>query len=926
MAAKFNFPVFNFNRGLSVVAVAYLIIFGGLLFFSHGLPYVMDNNESFSAFVHGYNMFHFDWGRSFGLTDEASSPYASAHPVIHPHQGDWPRVFTFLLYSIGVRSVEGQILVATFTVGAASIWLAYRYFAKKVSPAFATLFCVILMTDYVLFTQWHANSYRVWYSLLFFAPFNLVEDLRGPRTRLATVLLLLHHIALFYFELVFASFVAVMTGLYAVWIHRKRLLMVLRIWSVQMLGGAIALATLIGQLTMFMGWENLVKDLTFTLHARSFATNPEELMRALRPFYDQLHVAVFYNLVDGETFHTLQSFFSSFLEFGLELHTAQLALVVLLVCFGWWLGAWSNLSGVSPVGEHEAPGHVSIVSLYSTGTAVLLWVLQGFLSGIEAAVAIAAASILLLIVLKKDKTGVTLRGAISILMPPLAVFLSEILESGGYAGVPLHPFNMGAVSLLLLLLMAAVVASGILLIGAHDLRIKVSLRRLIAATVLVVIATSLYGSSDLLYNQLFAPLWKDQALLHLGGIGWGAISVAALILAAGMSMRGTLAVSEVFARLKPLGPFLFTSMAGYCFAYVAVTGYVMSGYLRRYSPFHIFMLDVFVAAAFFIIGQMVKVSFADAERKLKSKITGIVSLVLLAVMVMQWGKAQWTWFQLMPPNLFEFTDLLKGVGENEGIISNNYALPFALKGNTWAYYDPNIDREDLKLGPNGYSLPFDTRYLWLADKDVNPVYKYPGYFICFYNVSLDLARFEIPSVSDKMKPTLCSSIPIVKAALNPEGSLMHPQLIARDEKWDRWAVIRMDWDFPPYLESIGGVNASRVSVSTELGSIHVKYIYRQQAEVPENYTTIDLFSVRKTGGRCYVAKTPLVSMQTVNGVASIPMKNSDVGRFVIGVTPVSNSKKGAMYWSDVYERVDSGKMTKTSCALEQEVTLSAGER
>ena len=41
---------------LLVVGLVYMFVFGGLLIWTDGLPYVMDNNESFSTVWHAQNM------------------------------------------------------------------------------------------------------------------------------------------------------------------------------------------------------------------------------------------------------------------------------------------------------------------------------------------------------------------------------------------------------------------------------------------------------------------------------------------------------------------------------------------------------------------------------------------------------------------------------------------------------------------------------------------------------------------------------------------------------------------------------------------------------------------------------------------------------------------------------------------------------
>ncbi|HWF47502.1 MAG TPA: hypothetical protein VG168_10890, partial [Bryobacteraceae bacterium] len=72
----------NFDPGALVILSVYFVWYSFLILRGHGIPYVMDNNETFSALNHARNLWSFDFFRSFGLTDEAVSPDAAAHPFV----------------------------------------------------------------------------------------------------------------------------------------------------------------------------------------------------------------------------------------------------------------------------------------------------------------------------------------------------------------------------------------------------------------------------------------------------------------------------------------------------------------------------------------------------------------------------------------------------------------------------------------------------------------------------------------------------------------------------------------------------------------------------------------------------------------------------------------------------------------------------
>jgi hypothetical protein len=95
--------------------------------------------------------------------------HAAAHPFVHTHQGNFPRLFAFAIFALGATSVQSQIVVTTFTVGLAGVVLAYVFFSRIADPLLATIFCLLLITDYVLVAQWQVVTYRVWHLFFVFS-------------------------------------------------------------------------------------------------------------------------------------------------------------------------------------------------------------------------------------------------------------------------------------------------------------------------------------------------------------------------------------------------------------------------------------------------------------------------------------------------------------------------------------------------------------------------------------------------------------------------------------------------------------------------------------------------------------------------------------------------------------------------------------
>src|SRR3981189_729038 len=108
----------QFDAAWLVVLLSYFAIFGGILVYSDFLPFTFDNNESFSAYWHARNMYEYGIASSFGLADEAFSYDAVAHPYVYTHAGASPRLFAYLLYLVGIRTVQAQIPTTARAVGA----------------------------------------------------------------------------------------------------------------------------------------------------------------------------------------------------------------------------------------------------------------------------------------------------------------------------------------------------------------------------------------------------------------------------------------------------------------------------------------------------------------------------------------------------------------------------------------------------------------------------------------------------------------------------------------------------------------------------------------------------------------------------------------------------------------------------------------
>jgi hypothetical protein len=262
----------------------YFILYGWLLLRSGGLPYVTDNNESFSVFIHSRNLFTFGVDKSFGLADESDSPSPDAHPFVYTHQGLFSRLFGFVMYALGARTIQSQIVVSTLTVGFASVMMAFAYFGRISPRPIASIICLTFATDYVFFAQWQVVTYRVWHGFFLFGALLCVHRLAGESWRLWRLVILVLFAGVFYFHALFGLFLFVFRAAYALLVYRAWRRALARVWVPQFAGLVASLLVLISQDVLYSGWDGFAQDLRYTYLARNVVLDPD-LMSSMRTFY-----------------------------------------------------------------------------------------------------------------------------------------------------------------------------------------------------------------------------------------------------------------------------------------------------------------------------------------------------------------------------------------------------------------------------------------------------------------------------------------------------------------------------------------------------------------------------------------------------------------------------------------------------------------
>ncbi len=315
------------------VLIAYIVIYFLFLYQNQFLPYAFDNNETFSSLIHAQNLFHFGLQKTFGLTDEAYGLLKQAHPYVYTHQGNFPRFYTFFLYYLGVKSAELHILITTFTIGLAGIWLCHRFFAKYVSCLFAAIFCLLLMTDYIMFAQWHINTWRVWHLFFFFSSFLCCHALNKKNRNLFILLALLNFACLYYTEIVYASFVFFSTSIYLFLLSNESYQRKISNFTIFALGSALGIAALIIQNVLYLGWEGFLQDLNYTFSARNQLLGGDEAHKIIK-FYNENKIVFWDNFNEFQKIRNPLLVIKNFYRHCLLPYGAFMTLCALLALLG----------------------------------------------------------------------------------------------------------------------------------------------------------------------------------------------------------------------------------------------------------------------------------------------------------------------------------------------------------------------------------------------------------------------------------------------------------------------------------------------------------------------------------------------------------------------------------------------------------------
>ena len=770
-----------------------------VLVLSEGLPYVSDGNESFSTYTHARNMLRFGPQSTMGLTDEAGSPDAGAHPYVYTHQGNLPRLFSWILLLFGIWPIEWHIAIISVVVGLASTYFCYRFFSIVAGGGFALITCAVLWTDYLLFVQWQVNTFRVWHAFFIFALLYAVQSIQSHNARRVCAALLLLTFLLFYFELIFAVFTATFVATYALLLHRRSIRLVLGAWAAIVLGGITAMGLLFLQLIAYLGWDLALQDLRVTYLARNFAKeigDSEERGAVLRFFLE--HHIVFWDSFDATNYLTIGGLTKTIGSTVLAVYTPYLVLMIFIVTLGLTLGGLGyhlrrfRERSSSPVEDDRRTRSVARpapVPILTWGMLVLASYLATALVFGDSTTRLPDGSVMEAVGLPRRLFDTT---SAFTLVGPLAVALS--------VGAALWRWRAW---------------TGALTGGMWSLG-------------LFVILVAVYMLEHIeFYPNRSIMLWLNHAQGFVPPLALQVVLIACLYVGAYLAASGggrRLWVTHG-AVLRGAARYVAAGTAAFAAVYLLSPGYLFGGYLSRYSPIAVFVSDVAIALFVYVLlvlateagRRVVGTKVTSPVRGLtrgRARMAGapwasagllVVTTIVLAGAGFYWLRLQFTYAMSLPPTAILFMRQLTAP-EYRGapFVSDNYALPVHYFTDAWAYQDHVIADNEMLDIEGADRLKISGKYTWFADRETNDAYLRPRYYLCRITPNADTIADLLmqPTVG---RVTRCSGEAIVKSALEGVGGPGRPELRALDDsRMDAWAIVALNprvrllpWDTQP---------------------------------------------------------------------------------------------------------------------------------
>ena len=497
-----------------------------------------------------------------------------------------------LSYVLGARSIEAQDGLTTLSVGFASMLLGYLSLSRIGTPLFALIASLTLVTDYLFFGQWQIVTMRVWHGFFLFSSLMLVLQMRSRKWWLLATFV--NYLFLFYFEYVFALFVAILCGVYALCLYFRDWRILLHAWAAQAVGSCASVLLMVIQLVAYLGWSGFTQDAYLTYVSRNGA-NQESLLPLLKEFYTSHNIVFWYDIVDTSELRSPAKFLVLVFQWIFQIDTPLFILVILTVILGWLSGlpSWRVVSRTRFGTQWSSQGGCA-----ATGGGVV----PAWIGSLHFNISVEAR-------LHRDRMhvlGLYLRDGLALSILALGLYLSmlRVVRDSAFLGLPSTAFERvwwtGG--------FATTFGAAVLAIATSIALVRLARRRSpnyrlswlprLAATILLLFfAVRLIESQPALYDQGARGLWLGQLQAWLPLDLERGVAITVIGFAASLAWLGSERVLGVEANtaLRNVAACVGCALLAFVAIYLISPGYVLSIYLTRVAPLGVLILDAAVA-------------------------------------------------------------------------------------------------------------------------------------------------------------------------------------------------------------------------------------------------------------------------------------------------------------------------------------------
>ena len=865
----------------------------GMVAAGRGIPAVFDGNETFSSILHARNLLTFGPEISAGLADESTSPHAQGHPVVHTHQGNFPRLYGTILFALGLTGPTAQVVATVLPIGFASVLLLFVALYRFAGLGLATASIAVLLTDYILFVQWQVVTYRLWHFSFAAALLAIAVLYRSGRRQWLLGAAFVTSLFLFYYELVFATFISVSISAFALLLWRKEILKGIVFVGAQFAGAVAGVFILITQLVAYLGWEGFITDLKLTYVSRNIGMSEPERLAALRAFVEKHHIAFFYNMADANSHHAARLALDAVFRWGLQVYTPPFVFSIVMLACGIVVALIAR-NGQIRMANYVVAGIAAMT--------ILAWLLG--LSVVVFLAIVLGAALVIFAAPNPDESPqrIGLVDAATLLGVPALVFLLMAGTFSQFLGFA-HTFGSFLKYEFAFAITLAALIGLVIVRSARQPPGLLPLDAIVRGAALLCVAMAFSQFHHRLYDTSLALLW-ERALPgpFMPTIVQNFGMVLATACAVAMAVLGPLLPDRTKAPLREsaraVGSLIGCFLVGLLAVVVLFPGYVYSGYMVRYLNFLVLPFALFVGFAFYataVIGKQVIVEWLRGRQVMFPAIARRLYLVPPVLLAVWWVAIQAADARLFPPNELAVLNAIEALAPyRPKIVANSYAGPISVVTGQWAYLDETFSSGRTTFSPaSGYHYVFDKKYLWVADRD-NPEYEKPDAFVCILLPTYWSAVVELTAPERLIR---CADNRVVQFAEgHKENVWPHNTVIARDRSpRDAWAIVKLDWDYPPYLREKPHVTAAAKGDSA---SLTVTYDFRQQGGKPETKTELEIWAIARNGATCALQGAPLATAKGVGGRTTLKLARSDAGDSLIAVArPQTATRVGAPFFS-----------------------------